>query len=128
MTPNSAGEWSQPELARNVIEIKQMLHDMRIEQRAQRAEFVHRDVYAADQRSYEEYKRQAANDMVDVQAEQARIRKELAQADEKIREDAREALADERRSRLDGQWKFATLAITGAGVVAAIVNATGLGA
>lgn len=110
MTDMSPETWSQPELVRAVQRIERGQAETLTELRNQRLEYLHRDVYAADRASLEEYKRQVAADLVDLGAEQARIRKDMR----------------------DGQ-RFAITTATGiagvaAAIVATIINALGLGA
>lgn len=109
MTNPSNGEWTSPELARNIIEIKSILGEIRREQQAQRSEFVHRDLREADQKSLDAYKQQVAVDIVNIEAEQARIRKD-------VRDSQRYAMS-----------LAVTIAGVIAGIVATVVNATGLG-
>lgn len=110
MTPDS---WTTPEMVRAIGDIKRTLTEIRTELREQRGEYLPREVYASDQRSLAEYKADVAKDIVDLGAEQARIRKDVRAEVDAIRAGMR--------------WGVA-LAVTGAGVVAAIVNTVGLGA
>ena len=114
MSPES---WSTPEMVRAITDIKTMLGEVRKELRDQRGEYLPREVYTSDrsgdQRSFADYKAEVAKDIVDLGAEQARIRKDIRAEVDAIRAGMR--------------WGVA-LAVTGAGVVAAIVNTMGLGA
>lgn len=105
--------WSTPEMVRAITDIKRTLTEIRKELHDQRGEYLPREVYASDQRSLAEYKADVAKDVVDLGAEQARIRKDLRAEVDAIRAGMRWGLA---------------LTVTAAGVVAAVVNTMGLGA
>lgn len=75
MTPPE--QWSTAEVVRAIGDMKLTLGEIRSELRSQRGEYLSRDVYASDQKSLAEYKQAVAVDIVNLEAEQARIRKDL---------------------------------------------------
>lgn len=113
MTDMSPDSWTQPEIVRAIQRIEKTQTETLAELRAQRAEYLHRDVYQADQKSLEAYKQQVAVDLVNVEAEQARVRQDLRAEVDAIR---------------GGMWRFAGLTVAAAGVVVTVINALGLGA
>lgn len=97
--------WTQAELVRAVLDIKTALAEIKTELRAQRGEYVHADVW-------DEWKRQVAADIVDLEAEQARATKDRSDRERRIRQD------------LQGQMRWAigtaltalAIALTAAGI------------
>lgn len=108
--PTNGTDWSQPEMVRAIQRIERTQAETLSELRAQRSEYLHRDVYHADQKSLADYKSQVAVDIVNLEAEQARIRKD-------VRDSQRYALT-----------LAVSIAGVVAGVIATVINATGLGA
>lgn len=118
MSPES---WTTPEMVRAISDIKRTLGEIRAELRDQRGEYLSREVYTSDrtgdQKSLADYKQQVAIDIVNLEAEQARVRKD-------IRAEVNEIRAGQR-------WAFgvAVTAIIGAiSSVVAVINMVGLGA
>lgn len=99
---------------RAIGEIKQILGEMRAEQKAQRHEMVPRELW-------EEWKGQIATDVVNLEAEQARIRKEFREELRQHRED----MSTTARWAIGLAVTAFSVAIAGIGL---IVNALGLGA
>ena len=104
MTPDA--QWTQAETVRTIQRIEAGMLEIRDELRLQRRELVSRELW-------EEWKGQVATDIVNLEAEQARIRK-----------DTRDELAEMRNAQ---RWAvgFALTAVIG--VVGTIINALGLG-
>lgn len=113
MAPES---WTQAEVVRALERIESAVGDVRTELRSQRAEFVPREVYEADQRNYVEFKQLAATDIVNLEASMSRLRKET--------EDAFEAHRQERV--VANRWVVGVV-LTGTAVLVSIINAMGLG-
>lgn len=104
MSPDT---WTTAEMVRAIQRIEQAQASVLDELRSQRHETVSRDVW-------EEWKRQVAIDIVNLEAEQARIRKDM-----------RTEIAEMRAAQ---RWAVG-LAVTAAlGAVATFINALGLGA
>jgi hypothetical protein len=106
--------WSQAELVRAIAELKSILSEMRAEQKAQRHEMVPREVW-------DEWKQNLATDLVNLEAEQARIRKEVREEFASFRSEQRNTV----------RWSLG-FAVSAFGVAIAgtafLMNALGLGA
>jgi TRAP-type uncharacterized transport system fused permease subunit len=108
--------WSTPELVRAVRRIEETTQ--RIEKRLS-SEYVRQDVYQADARGLEEWKREVAVDVVNIEAEQARIRKE--------HRDDIDAFRIGQRWAVGIALTAAAVVVAGAGVLINVISAAGLG-
>ena len=70
--------WTTPELVRAVQRIERAQAETLAELRAQRADFLLNAVYTSDQKSLDDYKVEVAKDLIDLGAEQARVRRDMA--------------------------------------------------
>lgn len=112
--PDDASTWTPPEMQRAIERIEAAV--IRIELNSAES-YVRRDVYVADQRALDEWKRDLAMDVVNLEAEATRIR--------------RDHNADIAAIRTGQRWALG-IAVSGVGVMvgmlAWVVDNIGLGA
>lgn len=114
MSPDT---WSQPEIVRSLQRIERGVTELRQELRSTRDEFVPREVWDQAWAGLTEWKTVVSTDVVNLQAEAARTRKDID-----------ERFAQERRDRLIGiRWGIG-IGISGAGLLFGIISQLGLGA
>ena len=106
--------WTHPEMVRALQRIETSLDALRVEVAGKHREFVPREVWEQAWAGLNEWRSAVSTDVVNLEAEAARLRKELD-----------DRLDAERTDRVAGNRWAVGLAITGAGVLTAILNAVG---
>lgn len=123
--PEDAESWTNPEMVRAFNRMEKAFQQLELRLTS---DYVRRDVYESDQRGLDEWKRDAALDIVNLEAEAARAKRDQAADIKAIRDDHDKDIAAIRTGQ---RWAMG-LSVSAAGVVVATIawltNAVGLGA
>lgn len=122
---DDASTWTQPEMVRAFGRMELAFKEL---QKSLTSDYVRRDVYEADQRGLDEWKRDAATDIVNLEAEAARSKRDTAAEVKAVREDHDKDITAIRTGQ---RWALG-VAVSGVGVMigmlAWVVDNVGLGA